>query len=292
MIAEVLHSLKLTPDEPVAALESRSGAGLHPVRTAAGEPAFLKVTPAALGADARAAAGRELRFYTEIAPAVPIRVPRLLDVAETSEGVALLLEKTGKTVDVRSWTPPLWTALGRDLAALHEVAVPSGWFRPDGLAESLDAPDLSVAQRFWEPSLARVTDLIAGRDALVKAMEAVPAVFVHGDCHTENIVVDGDTLVLLDWQVCGPGRPSGDLAFPNVRAMPAGVTAPAELLDSYLRHRPDDRATLELAILAEELSMYVFQWPPFAAYNTPSGVQRVRRRATELAARWFAETSA
>ncbi|BCJ47929.1 hypothetical protein GCM10010168_22880 [Actinoplanes ianthinogenes] len=310
MIATVLKRLGLTSDDPVAGLESRSGAGIHPVRTAAGTPAFLKVTPAALGPEARAAAERELRFYREIAPAVPLRTPRLLDVAEYVDaraaasaagsndegaderagGLALLLEAAGTTRDVRSWTPDLWTTLGRDLAALHDIPLPATWPRPDALTDALTEPDLPTTERFWAATLPRTADLIAARDSLAEAMAAVPPAFVHGDCHTGNLVVAGDTLIFLDWQVCGPGRPTTDLAFPAVRATPAGVAAPTGLIDAYLRHRRLDRASLNLALLAEELSTYVFQWPPFAAYNTRKGIDRVRHRAAHLATRWFAET--
>jgi aminoglycoside phosphotransferase (APT) family kinase protein len=46
--------------------------------------------------------------------------------------------------------------------------------------------------------------------------------------HTDNIVHSSESLVFLDWQMSGVGRPGSDLAFLNVRAMPAGVTTPPE----------------------------------------------------------------
>jgi hypothetical protein len=85
------------------------------------------------------------------------------------------------------------------------------------------------------------------------------------------------------------GRPGTDLAFLTVRATPAGATASPDLIAAYLTHRNVDRRALQLALLAEELAVYLFQWPPFAAYNTPAGVERVRRRAARLMTRWFRE---
>ena len=59
----VLGNFRLAAQESDARLESRSGAGVHPVRTADGQAAYLKVTPATLGPLALTAARRELRFY-------------------------------------------------------------------------------------------------------------------------------------------------------------------------------------------------------------------------------------
>jgi hypothetical protein len=112
-------------------------------------------------------------------------------------------------------------------------------------------------------------------------MNALTPVFVHGDCHTDNIALSGESSVFLDWQGSGIGRPRSDLAFFNARAMPGGVTVPPALLDSYLDGRPEKRRTLELALLAEELAAFVFQWPFFAAWSvrgTVSSDDRQRKR--------------
>jgi aminoglycoside phosphotransferase (APT) family kinase protein len=287
VIAAALRRFGVEPDEPETRLESRSGAGIHAVRTSGGAAAYLKLTPAALGPDALAAARRELRFYRELAARAPVRTPRLLDAAEDGDGVALLLAAAGAPADVRTWTPGMWAALGRDLAALHSGE--PAWRRPDQLRAALAAPDLAAVELFWGATLPRLADLVSARTDLNRAMDALPAVFVHGDCHTGNIAVTGESLTFLDWQMSGSGRPGTDLAFLTVRATPAGVTAPPDLTAAYLRHRNVDRRTLQLALLAEELAVYLFQWPPFAAYNTPAGVERVRQRAARLTTRWFQE---
>ncbi|MFF5290173.1 phosphotransferase enzyme family protein [Paractinoplanes globisporus] len=289
MIAAVLRRFGLEPDEPATGLESRSGAGVHAVRTSRGVACYLKVTPAALGPDLLAAARRELRFYRDLAERAPVRTPRLLDAADDGDGVALLLAAAGKPAEAGSWTPGMWAALGRDLAALHDMADLGGqpWTRPDHLREALAVPDLAVVEQFWGATLPRLADLISARTDLFDAMDALPAAFVHGDCHTGNIAVTGEGLTFLDWQMSGRGRPSTDLAFLNVRAAPAGVTPPPALTTAYVAHRGLDRRMVELAILAEELTIYVFEWPPFAAYNNSAGIERVRQRASRLARRWF-----
>jgi hypothetical protein len=95
-------------------------------------------------------------------------------------------------------------------------------------------------------------------------------------------------LIFCDRPAAGIGRPATDLAFVSVRAIPAGVTVPQALLDSYMDNRPCERDTLERALVAEELAIFVFLWPPFAAFNSPPAIARVRRRARQLADRWFA----
>jgi Ser/Thr protein kinase RdoA (MazF antagonist) len=259
-------------------LESRSGAGVHRVRTEDGTAAYLKLIS---GPEAR----RELTFYTHVAPAVPVRTPRLLNSAATSDGVALLLEDAGTPRPVGQWTSDDWATLGRDLAALHRMPIPQGLPALDGTRS-----DLAAAEAFWAATLPR--ELLDRLDELDRHRTALPPAFVHGDCHTENIVVGEDGLVFCDWQLSGTGTPSSDLAFPSIRATPAGVTVTPALLDAYLEgadaHR---RRTVGLATLAAELWVFVLLWPPFAAYNTPTGIDRVRRRTRLLADRWLAAAS-
>ncbi len=68
-----------------------------------------------------------------------------------------------------------------------------------------------------------------------------------------------------------------------MRATPSGAAVPPALTDAYLAARPCDRRTFARALVAEELAVLVFLWPPFAAFNTPAGIARVRRRARVLA---------
>ncbi|GAA2367408.1 hypothetical protein Cme02nite_28870 [Catellatospora methionotrophica] len=291
LLAATLHQWGAFARHPVDRLESRSGAGVHAVLTADGAEAYVKLTPADRGPHALAAARRELRFYRELAPAVAVGTPGLLAHADTGDAVALLLAAAGVAREPRSWTAAGWAGLGRDLARLHRTPAPD-WQRPDDLRDAMAAADLSAVEAFWRPTLPRLAELVDRRDELRRQAAALPPAFIHGDCHTGNITLVGDRRHLLDWQVCGTGRPAADLAFLNVRAAPGGVSAPPDLLDGYLAEQPHDPAVTRLAVLAEELSVYVFQWPPFAAYNTAAGVEHVRRRARALHDRWFDGTAA
>lgn len=66
-----------------------------------------------------------------------------------------------------------------------------------------------------------VLDRLLVRGARFKGISTLqPGVFVHGDCHTDNILHRCAGLVFCDWQSWGNGRPSSDLAFLSVRAVP------------------------------------------------------------------------
>lgn len=51
------------------------------------------------------------------------------------------------------------------------------------------------------------------RKIIRAVLEAVPEAdtFVHGDCHTGNAILDGDTITFIDLMVCGKGHPVFDL---------------------------------------------------------------------------------
>jgi aminoglycoside phosphotransferase (APT) family kinase protein len=291
-LSTVLATLRVTPNGSGPRLESRSGAGVQVVRTVGGQEAFLKVTPCTLGAFAVTAARRELRFYREVAPVAPVPTPKLLGHVDDEDGVAILLEAAGETRPVRAWTASMWSELGQALARLHDMPLPSvtNWDRPDSLREAIADPDVDALHSFWS-SLPELSELLARRATLWRHMSALSPVFIHGDCHTENIPVRSGRLIFCDWQVSGLGRPTTDLAFVSVRATPHGAVVPSVFLDSYVSARSCDPQLVRRAVLAEELAFTVFLWPPYAAFNDAAAVARVRRRTRALVQRWLAESA-
>ncbi|MCP2266329.1 phosphotransferase family protein [Promicromonospora thailandica] len=282
LLGAALTAFGVTPTGAPASAEARSGAGVHQVRTAAGAPAYLKVTPVALGAWAVAAAERELRFYRAVAPTLPVPTPALLDAAALPAGLALLLSDAGAARPASAWTDRDWAELGGQLAVLHSSPLPEGsWDRRDPLREPL--PDAGLVRAFWASDLPDV--LPEHRARIVERLDARPTVFVHGDCHAANVLHSGRGLALCDWQSAGFGRASADLAFLSVRAAPAGVRIPPTLLAGYLARSPADADALRRAVLLEELATYVFEWPAYAGYNDAAGIARVRRRTRALADR-------
>jgi hypothetical protein len=59
------------------------------------------------------------------------------------------------------------------------------------------------------------------------------------------------------WQVAGIGRHVSDLAFLGVRPTPVGGTVPQALIDAYLDRGPCERHTLQRALLAAELAVFL-----------------------------------
>lgn len=299
-MASALEVFGVRPAGGASPADARSGAGVRRVWLPDGGSAYLKVTGAELGGDALAAAGRELRFYRGVGPDAPVCVPPFLGAFEAEGGVALLLGDAGEQRDVAAWSPERWRGLGGALARLHTMPVPAGdWDRPDVLLGALAAPDLGAVAAFWSDRLPRLDELLAGRGALRDRLGSVPSVFVHGDCHTGNVLhgaggqgpdQQGRDVVLCDWQESGTGRAASDLALLSVRATPSGTRVPAVLVEEYLRECARagaelDAVELRRGLMVEELAVLVFQWPPFAAYNDAAGIARVRRRAQHLADR-------
>ncbi len=188
--------------------DARSGAGVHPARTRDGLAAYLKLTPAGLGSEMLDCARRELSFYRRLAGQVPVSTPPFLGALDTDTGVALLLAEAGRQVNVEAWGDQAWAALGRDLAALHAVPV-AGQDRPgqDSLLKAISEPVPDEVTEFWGDVMPELPRLLAARDAMRAALAAQPVTFIHGDCHTGNIVHGPEGLVFCDWQSAGPAGP-------------------------------------------------------------------------------------
>jgi Ser/Thr protein kinase RdoA (MazF antagonist) len=291
LMSVAVREFGVTIDHAARPGDARSRADVHRVRMSGDRAAYLKITPAVLGPEALDAARRELRFYQHLAAEVPVQTPPLLDALEIDLGVALLLAAAGDPVEVSAWSGKAWSMLGGDLAGLHTTQVaPQDWVRPDALLEAMSEPVSGTITKFWSDVLPGLSDLMDSRDALREELASQPAVLIHGDCHTGNIMHAADGLVFCDWQSAGAGRATCDLAMLGVRAAPAGVAVPRNVMTAYLNRRGGDSDELERALILEELAVLVFQWPPYAAYNSRAGIARVCDRTRDLAAKWFAMT--
>lgn len=288
LVARVLRDFGVSPGTGEPLDDARSGAGITRVRTADGHPAYLKITPAELGASALQAARRELAFYRDLASAAPVGTPELLRSHETDQDVALLLTDAGRVVPAGSWHRSWWAELGRQLGTLHGIDLPEDplWRRPDPLMAAMSDPDAAGIEAFWAESLPGLPSMLDATADLAAQMSTLPAVFTHGDCHTGNVVLADGRLSLCDWQAAGIGRPVSDLTLLRVRATPSGAPVPPDLVASYAARRSLDPGELRCALLAEELAVLIFLWPPFAAYNSPAGVARIRSRGRHLVRRW------
>jgi len=266
-----------------------SGSQVYVARQEDGRACVLKVTSLQRDDDARAG-HRELAFYRDLAGRLPIRTPTLLDHYADNDVIAMILSAHGEIRPAASWDRRSWRALAVDLARLHGTAVsePDRWEDDRLPFHALREPDMPVVDGFWRQDLASSLDaIIESRDLLEQEILRAGECFVHGDCHTENILHENGALVWIDWQSTGRGNPAKELAFLQARATPSGARMPPELLVTYCSERDIDVELMRRSVIAAELSIFIFEWPPYAAFDAPEGTQRVRHRTRDLAERWL-----
>lgn len=278
-------SVRASDNGPLAG--SMSASHVISVIHRSGRPAVLKLTPREAGSSALRAAGHELEFYTSFAETIPIRTPALLNHYRGDNGIAILLSAHGQREPADAWDARRWMALAADLALLHTMPI-SGWQRDWPLMDSLRNPDHSTIERFWRPSLGSSLDIVLDqRTMLEQLIFGSDLSFLHGDCRTDNILHEDGKLVWVDWQAAGFGNLALDWALLSVRATPSGARIPAAALAEYCRMRGIDFELIHRSVVAAEMSIFVFEWPPYAGFNTPAGVERVRHRTRQLVQQWF-----
>ncbi len=164
----------------------QSGAGVYAV----GQHHILKVSPAPKLATLRAAAAAGL-------------APRLVHVDE-ARGAIVMERVVGPPFPaLMMQDPPRAIALlGTTLRRVHDLPVPAG--EPTDARAFLAGLTLPPL-----PAWARETiDAVLALPAPPRG----PLVCSHNDVNPTNIAVDGDRLVLLDWDTSGPNDATWDLA--------------------------------------------------------------------------------
>jgi thiamine kinase-like enzyme len=182
------------------------------------------------------------------------------------------------------------------LATLHALAIPrvKHWLGTSWLGPALERPPSEVAGGYWFTTTAADSARLAlpHIDELAEALRSAGDCFVHGDCHVENLLREGDELVWADWQSVGVGSPAGELAFLWSRAAADGADVPYDaMLDVYLTYRDADAVEFRRALAAAELGILLFGWPEHAAYCAPVVQDRLARRLVQLTDRWLSRTT-
>ncbi|MGW7681193.1 phosphotransferase family protein [Kribbella sp. NPDC054772] len=181
----------------------------------------------------------EVRFYTEIAPVVGVRVPECFQAEQSSEGTLLVLE------DLSAWTPGASPQAGaRALRDLHDRWAGQldqwPWLRPIGAGDDLVA---ALYDELW-PAIAARSDLsptvlgfgerLVGKvqDAERDIAAAGPMTLVHGDASAQNLRTGPNgEVAFLDWEDVSAAPGVLDLAWFLVSSVEP--TAWPEALDSY-----------------------------------------------------------
>lgn len=194
---------------------------------------------------------REAGFFARLAGDCPVRVPSGYHAAvdpETSAFVVVMEDLGGlRTVDqvegmgvddasravdaLACWQARWWDradALVTDGVAMslgdpvYPAVLPTvfaeGWEKVTGTAGVTLSPTvLDIGTRF--------ADAIPG---LLTALAEAPATLLHGDFRADNMLFDGDELVLLDFQLIGSGRGAYDLAYFVTQSLDAEVASANE----------------------------------------------------------------
>jgi hypothetical protein len=208
----------------------------------------------------------ERRFYEELAPALPLRVPALYasgPLPGRGDGW-ILLEPLPEEAPLRV-TPPRLLALARELARAHAAFLgraPAWLPRPfgrDARAALAHVPEGAARLRerlrrtpalrplASEPALAAAVALGRDPEPLVRACARGPETLVHRDLHHHNVALgDPEGAVVFDWEAVSAGPPVFDLALLHVyqRTQARRVLgrrlyawrAPAVPWDTLLRH--------------------------------------------------------
>ncbi len=304
-VARHLRALGRDPDGLRAARRlagGASGSGVFHLAFGDGSGAVLKVTTRPAW---REKARREARFYAELAPRVPVRVPRLLASAESGPASCLLLSAAAPAPTPLLWGDDDWLRIARDLGALHGSvgAVQLDRLRWLSRPRRVPADEVRAAEAAWTRlGCGQVAaSLLRQRRELDRALDALPVALIHGDCHTGNLLVDDSgEFCWADWQEVGVGHGPEDLALLWQRAEFGGAVPPRQaMLDAYLVARglrseptgpsaPTDRGATRAAVAAE-LRLLLIDWPSYLVGADDAARDRLIRRFRELSRAWARE---
>lgn len=157
--------------------------------------------------------------------------------------------------DAPKWSEPSHSArLGRALAQMHAATddLPSNATRPQMTIHHLIGDSLARIRRVLKdtPALAQRCNAIVERCRVsLRRTNAQPEDwgFCHGDVYLDNARIQGDRLVMLDFDWCGFGWRIFDLATFRwaSRIFNAESVAWQPFIDDYLRIRPSAAGSLQ-----------------------------------------------
>ncbi len=163
-------------------------------------------------------------------------------------------------------------------------------FSPAIAAAERDGLDLLPKQYevFWEAFAEAVEDDVAGPvlalledpAPLAAELDACGTTLIHADIRDEQIGLDGDRLILLDWGRATQGHPVVDFFWSLCHNAWRIDATPDDLLEDFRRARGDrdDPRAVELGVIAG-LVMYGWVLGHSAAYH-PDPAERAWARAT------------
>lgn len=284
-----LEAAKHWGGEPVRLIRNRENAVFR-MALASGGTAALRLHR--VGYQTKPAIQSEL-WFCEALSAQGLAVPRPL---KTQSGHNIVTLQNGRMASAVEWLAgePLGEAgvplsgsvqdqadrhraLGRLLARIHQVTngltLPPDFSRPSWDIDGLTG-EAPFWGRFWEhPALTKdeAGEMQAARQFLRSALrahaETTALMPVHADVLRENILLDGASLALIDFDDSGLGFPLYDLGTVLSQNLyePAFADIRAALLEGYNSLRPADARMVDVFTLARCLASVGWTVPRLAA---------------------------
>lgn len=184
----------------------------------------------------------EVRFYTEIAPVVEVRVPACYEATDDEDGTRLVME------DLSSWDPGADSCdAARMLALMHarwegKAATRWPWLRRLGDGAG-DAVVGALYDRRWpvlikghdlSPPVRHLGERLRGNMVAATAAEgtAGKVTLIHGDAALRNMRTSRTgEIVLRDWEDVAAGPGAADLAWLLVSSV--GPEAWDDVIEAY-----------------------------------------------------------
>ena len=233
-----------------------------------GRAIFVKAVGSELNPESPSMHRRE-SVVSAALPASP-RFPRLLDVYDDGAWVALAFEAVDGRPPHHPWEREELRRVARALSVLHDELTPSpapridplsvyalrlfgGWSTLASVGAPADLDPWAVAH------LDRLAELESGWPEACAGLT-----LLHGDVRADNVLVDGERVVFVDWPHACIGNPAFDVVAWAPSVVLEGGPSPEELLALYAR-LPDADADAVTVLLAAISGFFVsrsFDPPP------------------------------
>ncbi len=228
----------------------------------------------------------EARFYRDLAPEIPVRIPAVWFSDTDGDGYAMVLEDlvaSGCRFPHPKDADIAWRArdIVEQMAALHSHFWESPRFDDGGDLAWLAAKGTGAAgggATFVQMAVDTLGDrlpeefhrlagiYLARTDDIVALWNSGPRTFVHGDPHMGNLFVDnygGDRTGFLDWAMIGRSPGLRDVAYVLCNSIPAEVRAADEraLVERYCALLADRGIEIDATAAWDQYRLFaVYSW--------------------------------
>jgi Phosphotransferase enzyme family len=229
---------------------------------------------------------REVRFYDELAADSPVRVPRCLHASIDADSLFILvLEDVGplRHVDqlagcgfddavlalktLAKFQARWW---GTDLSDLATTFVPMDDGFNQFVVPMLHGQNWPAARNarpdLWPEDVSTFLDGFVAKVPQILDGLMGPNTLIHNDYRVDNLLWDGDEIVVLDFQMCSVGSGLLDFAYFVGQSIPKDVRKERfdDLLDTYLSELAANGVVLDRSVALDKYRralVFGFMWP-------------------------------